>query len=66
MNRALSCTRLPADTKTLKRVCGDDDIPRRRRVAPPPQSEEDVRGREAELSEGLRSASPPHFCLLLF
>lgn len=44
MGRALSCTRLPADTKTLKRVCGDDDIPRRRRP-PPPQSEEDVRGR---------------------
>lgn len=34
------------------------------RLPPPLQSEEDIRGREAELSEGLRSAPTPHFCLL--
>lgn len=64
VNEPRSFMHPPPHIKTLKRVCGDDDIPRRRRVPPPLQSEEDVRGREAELSEGLRSASTPHVCLL--
>lgn len=50
MNHALSGTLLPADTKTLKCVCGDDEIPRRRQGFPRPR----LRPREWRRGEGGR------------
>lgn len=44
MNCALSCARLPADTETLKRVCGHDEISRRRQGFPPPSRVEEGEG----------------------